>query len=358
MSVTSPPPWVEIAGIRLVPPPDVDAAVLAAMQSGRYEEPEMRALAATLRADDVVMELGTGIGLLSAWCARRIGSDRVFTFEANPELEAQIRQTYRLNGVSPQLQMCMLTEHAGEQEFFIHEAFWASSSEPGVGTARAVRVPTLPLNEQIRRIDPSVLVMDIKGGEHALMAFIDLHRITRVVAEIHERQLGRDRVDAIMRRFYEAGFRIDRELSAWEVCCLERHPQGPAARVLTLDEFTEGPWRLGTHWCVPHLDTLATLLPPGCRYAMVDGDQWSSLQLLPRRTRTPFVERDGQFWGAPEDDAQALQELERQRSLGLQFLVFGGTEMWWLDHYTALAQRLHGQYRLIARHESLVAFAL
>ncbi|MCI1191333.1 FkbM family methyltransferase [Calidifontimicrobium sp. SYSU G02091] len=334
------PDIVEIAGVKLEVGDDLDPAVREAMRTGTYEAPELRALAATLQPDDVVLELGTGVGLLSTFCAQRIGSDRVHTFEANPELEPRIRTTYRLNGVAPQLQMCMLGEREGVRPFYLHDAFWASSAEPGAGATRVVEVPVRPLNAVIERLRPTLLVMDIEGGEHALLPIMDLRPFTRIVTELHERQLGRERTRAMIERLYAAGFRIRRDLSAWEVVCLERTGDEDPARHVALDEVFDSAWRLGDHWAAECFDELMAVVPPGSRYALIDDDAWGSLQVLPRRTRVPFVEHDGEYGGAPADDAAALAELERQRAQGLQFVVVAAACDWWLQLYPRFAQRL------------------
>ncbi len=349
---------IEIAGVKIELDDTIDATVRAAMVSGRYEAQELRALAGALRPGDVVLELGSGIGLLSAWCAQRVGGDRVHTFEANPGLEGHLRRTYELNAVQPRLQIGMLAEREGEQDFYVHDAFWASSAQADARARRVVRVPTHALNEVIRRVDPSLLVMDIEGGEFPLMQFVDLHHVTRVVAEIHERLLGREKTDWMMRRFHDWGFAIRRDLSEWEVCCLERGPDAAVDRHLGLPEFLEGPWRLGSHWAASCFETLLALLPPGCRWALVDEDQGDVLQVLPRRTRMPFTEREGRYWGPPEDDVAALQELARQRAAGLQFLVFAAPSFWWLEHYAAFARHLREHHRLMAEDGRLVAFDL
>ena len=64
---------------------------------GFYEKEELKLVKYLLDENDIVMELGTGLGLLSSYCAKKIGSHRVFTYEANPALETYIRHTYRLN---------------------------------------------------------------------------------------------------------------------------------------------------------------------------------------------------------------------------------------------------------------------
>lgn len=348
----------EIAGIKIAVDENHDERVRAALESGTYEEQETRALRGTLRPTDVVLELGTGIGLLSAYCAKRIGSERIFTFEANPDLEPFIRETYRLNDVHPQLELAMLTDRDGEQEFYVNRAFWASSTTADAGAKRVVRVKTRSLNEQIRRINPSVLIMDIEGAEYDLLQFIDLHNVTRFVGEFHERKLGREKVDWMIRKLYAAGFRINRDLSEWEIACLERAPAANAGSHLSLDEFLTGKWRLANHWTTACFEKLSALLPPGCRYSLVDEDQWGSLQILPNRTRVPFVENDGQYWGPPADDETATRELARMRTAGLQFLVFGPPAFWWLDFYADFARHLRETHQLIQSSEQFVAFAL
>ena len=338
---------VELAGVLLNPVglhPDVHAAVI----DGRYEAQELHALDAALRPGDTVLELGTGLGLLSAVCAKRVGSARVHTFEANPALEPRIRETWALNGVAPTLTIAMLGEHDGEHDFHVHEAFWASSASHAQGAVRTVRVPVQSLNAAIRRIDPSVLVMDIEGGEAELLRFADLHRIERIVAEFHERMLGRAATEAMITKLYAQGFRIVRDASAWIVALLERGVVDDPARHVPLDEFLHGRWRMGDHWAAQSMDALLEQLPQGSRYALIDGDQWDVPQLLPERERVAFMERDGQWVGAPADDAQALAELARQRAQGLRALVFGPDCGWWLDHYCGFRQELERSSRRLA----------
>jgi FkbM family methyltransferase len=335
---------IEISGVR-INASGIDRAVVDAMRAGTYEALELRALGAALRPDDVVMELGTGIGLLSTFCAQRVGSSRVFTFEANPELEPRIRETFRLNAVTPALEMCMLGERSGEAEFFVHDAFWGSTAVDRAGAARSVRVPVRPLNEAMARIRPNLLVMDIEGAEAELLRFVDLTGVDRIVGEFHERMLGREAADAMIGGLYAQGFCIVRQDSAWEVCSLERAPRPDPARHVGLQEFLRGPWRLGDHWAAGCFDELMALVPPETTYAMVDDDQWGSVQLLPGRRRVPFIEHEGKFWGGPESDGHAVRALRRQREQGLQMILFASSCAWWLQCYPALHEELRSRHR-------------
>ena len=106
-------------------------------------------------------------------------------------------------------------------------------------------------------------------------------------------------------------------------------------------------------------EALTALLLTGSRYALIDEDQWGSLQIVPGRLRVPFTENQGgEYWGPPPDDAKAIQELERMRDQGLQFIIFGSSGFWWLDHYKRFAEYLRCSHQLVLQDEHLIAFRL
>jgi hypothetical protein len=81
---------------------------------------------------------------------------------------------------------------------------------------------------------------------------------------------------------------------------------------------------------------IAAIVPVDDCLILVDEDQWTvGPELLGRRV-LPFLERDGQYWGAPPDDATAVAELERLRRAGAAFIAFAWPSFWWLDHYPAV----------------------
>src|SRR5262245_7277727 len=57
---------------------------------------------------------------------------------------------------------------------------------------------------------------------------------------------------------------------------------------------------------------LAAVIPQGETLILVDDGVLGS-DLAVGRHPIPFIERDGQYWGAPQDDETAVQELERLR---------------------------------------------
>lgn len=72
----------------------------------------------------------------------------------------------------------------------------------------------------------------------------------------------------------------------------------------------------------------------------------------------PFLECEGQYWGLPADDNTAIQELERLRQAGANFIVFAWTSFWWFDHYSQFHYYLRSKFPCIQEGEHFVAFNL
>jgi len=202
-------PEVNIAGVYIPLSKYISDNVKEAMFDGGYESAELRTIAENLAAEDRVLEIGTGVGLISTFCAKRIGSDRVFTFEANPELAPLIRSVYARNGVSPNLNICILGKGDGEETFYVHDDFWSSSLYQRSTKSRKVSVPRKDINQAMNKLHPTFLIMDIEGGESGIFDIINLDGITKIAVELHTNIIGQDRVDSICDQLADEGFRID-----------------------------------------------------------------------------------------------------------------------------------------------------
>lgn len=75
--------YVRLNGIK-INISDLSPSLKMFFYSDSYENYEIRLLEKYLNENDIVMELGTGIGFLSAFCAKKVGSKNVYSFEANP----------------------------------------------------------------------------------------------------------------------------------------------------------------------------------------------------------------------------------------------------------------------------------
>lgn len=193
------------------------------LASGRYESEELRILRRTLDPGDRVLELGTGLGLLAIHCARKVGSERVFSVEANPALEPLVRRNFALNEVSPELEIAVLGAEEGQRRLHVPVDFWASSlvhhgqwrGAPWHlrrGT-RVVEVPARPLHDKLAEASPNYLVVDIEGGEGELAEVWHLEGIEKLLIEVHPAAIGKGAVARVVRSIEAQGLRLWEQLS-------------------------------------------------------------------------------------------------------------------------------------------------
>jgi hypothetical protein len=77
---------------------------------------------------------------------------------------------------------------------------------------------------------------------------------------------------------------------------------------------------------------IAQSVPAGSSIILIDDNQIGK-EYFKGFTVSPFIEHEGHYWGPPPFDETAIDELERMRSGGAQFLVFCWPSFWWLDYY-------------------------
>jgi glycosyltransferase involved in cell wall biosynthesis len=102
---------------------------------------------------------------------------------------------------------------------------------------------------------------------------------------------------------------------------------------------------------------ITTLIPAGKSFILVDQNQWGS-GIVTGRHAIPFIERDGQYWGPPQNDETAIRELKRLQQSGANFIVFGWPAFWWLDYYVELRDYISSQFRCVLKNSRLVVFEL
>jgi FkbM family methyltransferase len=203
------PRVIEQSGVKLQLGYHLSANVLQALLDGEYEEKELSLLRMILAPDDKVMELGTGLGLLATFCAKRIGSERVVTYEGNPQMERHIRRNFALNGVAPTLIMSPVGLEAEERAFHLNRESWSSSTWNRPGTVATITTPVRAFNEEVRSVRPSLLIIDIEGGEMELAPHMDLTGIRAILIELHERVTGPEGPQTVRQSLMAHGFRLE-----------------------------------------------------------------------------------------------------------------------------------------------------
>lgn len=215
------PDWADNHGVMLpVKHALVSPGIAREIYLGDYEAKEIEIISKRLTIDDVVFEVGAGLGYLSAYCAKRTGGDRVFTYEANPELIPLIRETHARNGVTPTVTNALLAKGDGEREFHLEDDFWASSAHRAGG--RSITVRQIDLNAELARVKPSFLIVDIEGGEAEFFADAELSGVQKICVETHPGTLTDAQISEMLARLFAQGFALDFSLIRKNVFYLYR----------------------------------------------------------------------------------------------------------------------------------------
>ncbi len=100
------------------------------LKSSRYELQEARALAEFVKPDDVVMDIGAGIGFVSILAARIVGGRNVIAVEANSKLLPVIENNFALNNVvgATALNYAVVAGGEAHATLYLNRAFWASTT--------------------------------------------------------------------------------------------------------------------------------------------------------------------------------------------------------------------------------------
>lgn len=186
------------------------------INAAEYEGLEMAGALHVVGEDDVVLEIGAGIGLVGAVIAANAKPRLVRSFEANPELIPAIEALYAANGLGDRISvhnkvLVSAPERPESMTFHIHSSYLGSSLiEPENRETRAVEVPTASFHEVCADLKPTVLVMDIEGGERDILLHADLSPFRAMVLEFHPNAYGVGGMRECKNVLREAGFeRVD-----------------------------------------------------------------------------------------------------------------------------------------------------
>ena len=209
-------PAIEIHGVKLILKSVWSYNVKDHMIRKDYETGEIKIIKKTLSKDDKVLEIGTGLGFLSIYCSKIVGQNNVISVEANPFLKQYHQVVFKLNKVFPTIIYNSIGNKEEETTFYIDKAnFWSSSIIPFRGKkVEAIRVKNENINNLIKELKPTYLIVDVEGFEHALFKHIDdFLTIKKIQIETHPNIIGKEAISELENLITKNGFKIIPETS-------------------------------------------------------------------------------------------------------------------------------------------------
>lgn len=210
--------WRVIDGISIPVYLKYGYSVLRFIDDGTYEAEELNIVKNRISQKDIIIELGTGLGFITSFCAKYVGGERTYSYEANALMEPIIKETFQKNQVSPVFQIAFAG--FGDGNFAVQRNFLASSQQ--LPSTVNVAAPVLNLNKEIQRIKPTYLIMDIEGTEYDIFKGINFHSINKVQFELHPNLLSENQIDEIYQVLQKHKFKLDPTISTNKNLFFER----------------------------------------------------------------------------------------------------------------------------------------
>jgi len=199
-------------GVKVPPSPFLTETRIKRIEDARYEGEEITGALAVVGEGDRVLEMGAGLGIVGAITARNARPEAVLSFEANPSLVPHIRKLYALNGLEDRIEvrnelLISAPDRPRSMTFHVHNSYLGSSLIDRAGRKTTpVEVPTVAFDRIRQEFRPTVLIMDIEGGELDFLTHANLDGIRAVVIEFHPGVYGVDGMKTCKDALRRAGF--------------------------------------------------------------------------------------------------------------------------------------------------------
>lgn len=188
-----------------------------------YEAPEITGLRAVVRPGDRVLELGTGLGIVTALAARAAQGGKVLTFEANPALIAPAAALFAQNQIGNiEARHGVIADGPGGGTLSFHLAEFFPEGSLTKKSADVIEVPAWSSAEVMKDFRPDVLICDIEGAEGDLLPALDLSTLRAAVIELHPHILSRVAAAGIYDHLLHHGLYPQIEFSSGTVVVFQR----------------------------------------------------------------------------------------------------------------------------------------
>ena len=203
--------WENVKGIYLPLEFSLGFDTLRWIVNHQYEINEISIIEKTIKTEDVILEIGTGLGFVSAFCSKVI-NNKIYTFEANPNNFEISKKVFKKNNVNPHIENIILGSTNGNVHFSINNKNILASSLIST-TKNTIKIATRDLNITINSIKPTYLVMDIEGGEYDIFKIINFQTIRKLQFELHPKLLNEEKCNEIFEILKTNQFNIDNNIS-------------------------------------------------------------------------------------------------------------------------------------------------
>ncbi len=193
-----------IDGLKVITDARIPLKIRKKIHRGRYEKSEREALSKIITADDRILEIGCGVGVVAMIC-ERLCPGRCIHYEPNPEVRSLILENFEMNGLRCSLVSKAITANGGPVVFHVADNIW-SSSLIDRDLQRTITVESQAIDEAVSGFSPTVVVIDAEGAELEIIEAGAFVGVRCLIVEVHIMLIGALGVERIKTRLKSLGF--------------------------------------------------------------------------------------------------------------------------------------------------------
>ena len=211
-SAPKPEPAAICHGVKVPDSPMMTPERANRINLARYEGQEIAGALEVVQPGDHVLEMGAGLGIVGAVAAKNGKPAKVMSFEANPNLIPHINALYKLNRLGKKIEvrnevLISAPDAPDTLPFHIRNSYLGSSLiEAENRRTTRVDVNVARYADVHRDFKPTVLLMDIEGGELEFLRHANLEGIRAIVIEFHPNVYGKEGMRECKSIISQAGF--------------------------------------------------------------------------------------------------------------------------------------------------------
>ena len=187
--------------------PDATKKPIEVAQQEERERREASLLDELIQHSEVILEIGSGSGFISTYCAMNPHAKQVFCVRENPNLVEEIKLTHRLNGVSVTVLNEMLGNVDDGPKLYERADLWASRDDSILGGT--IEVQTRSWQSRLNLIRPTMLIIEIKNEEGLIFKDLDLAGVKKIMIALHQSTMSRRGLKTLFDILSEKDFHYD-----------------------------------------------------------------------------------------------------------------------------------------------------
>ena len=341
---------------------DDKIAYVIRTQKTFWEIDQLEYIAMVGPSGGIYLDVGSNIGNHAVFFGR-FCADHVVAVEPNPRLHPILRRNIEANGLGEKTTVVPVgisdTDSVGAMALRDEHGGNIGASHVVTGSAAAgERVELRRLDDLIAELAPSLpplpitfLKIDVEGMEMGVL---------RSATTLLREQRPQIFIELITEDALESATSLLREFGYVAVGHLGSPPSYhfivPGRHVLR-----DNKWRGGSHHSHSvHTveEQLAAVTSPEAVVIVADLEGGGFGSSIAGRARLPFVEKQGQYFGPPADDAHAIAELTRLRAAGATHFALLWPAFWFFDTYPLFEQHLRSEHRCVLEDARAIVFEL